>query len=92
MAQGPFSLRRERIHTQKHNVATHAQEINTSVSTRSHKNNSKTSARISLKLLEGVDAECWSDGVLLVCLGVEWRHLGVTFIAPRGLGAIAHSL
>jgi hypothetical protein len=43
----------------------------------------KTGARISLKSLEDVVADCWSVGVLLRCLGTEWRRLGVPFISPR---------
>jgi hypothetical protein len=52
----------------------------------------KIGAQISLESYKYVDAKNRSVGVLLVCFGIEWRRLGVPFIAPRGLGAVAPSL
>jgi hypothetical protein len=72
------------------NTHTKGQHVNTcsrSKYKREHKSTQeqlKTGARISPKSLDGVVTERWSDGVLLVCFGTGWRHLGGPFYGPKG--------
>ena len=82
-----------RIHTQEHNAATtrtnakkRAQQQNDRVTTQ--KMRSTLSLSLSLKHFRGVVVESRSCNVLKVCLVSGSIHLGVPFIAPRGLGAV----
>jgi hypothetical protein len=75
----------DRIHTQKHNAATHVGKPWNECKNIVSQWQDKIGARISLKTLEGVVAEFQIVAMLLRCLGTGRRRLGVPFIAPRCL-------
>jgi hypothetical protein len=52
----------------------------------------KNGVQIPLKSLEGMVTEFQSVGMLLKCFGAGRRHIGVFFIASRGLEAVGFSI
>jgi hypothetical protein len=78
----------DRVHTQEQIAATHARNAKTRAQVQDRTRITQNWRRIYLKSLECEVAKFPSVGMILRCLGTDWRRLGVPFIAPRGLEVV----